>query len=111
MTIPHETTPENERPIRRMADVLGQLTTRLGMPHPDTTRVIFKRWGDVVGPEVAAHAHPRSLRGGVLTVAVDAAAWATELRYLEPKLLARIDEHVGAGTVTELRPVVEIRPR
>jgi hypothetical protein len=44
-----------------------------------------------------------------LTIAVDAAPWATELRYLEHELLLRIAGIVGPGVVHRLRVVVAPR--
>lgn len=111
MTNPYDALPENDRPVRQVGEVLGQLTTRLGMARPDATHAVFRGWAEAVGSEVAAHTRPRSLRGGVLTIVVDSSAWATELRYLESKLLVRIEGLAGPGVVMELRSVVDPRGR
>jgi predicted nucleic acid-binding Zn ribbon protein len=64
---------------------------------------VFASWADVVGEGVAAHARPRSLRHGVLVVLVDDPAWATQLRWLESDLLARLATIAGEDTVTEIQ--------
>lgn len=61
------------------------------------------RWAEFVGPDVAAHSRPVSLLDGVLTVEAESTAWATQLRLLEPTLIARIEAAVGRGVVTNLR--------
>ena len=58
---------------------------------------VFARWEEVVGAEVAAHAEPRSLRDGVLVIAVDQPAWATQLRFLGADLLARVRDATGCS--------------
>ncbi len=64
---------------------------------------MFARWEQVVGPEVAAHAEPRSLRDGVLVIAVDQPAWASQLRFLGADLLARIRDATGCADVVEIQ--------
>ena len=51
---------------------------------------------------VAQHSRPRSLRDQVLVVAVDEPAWATQLRWLEADLLARLEAVLGAGQVSRI---------
>lgn len=66
---------------------------------------VMGRWEEIVGSDIAAHATPVSFENGVLTVRAESTAWATQLRWLTATLLARMDEAVGAGVVTDLRVV------
>jgi predicted nucleic acid-binding Zn ribbon protein len=86
-----------------IAASLNQITRQLRLPQPPVMTAIFGRWADAVGPEIAAHATPRTLRRGVLTVEVDHPAWATQLRFLIGDLLARLQAAAGPGEVTEVR--------
>ena len=61
------------------------------------------RWGQIVGSEVAAHCLPEEFEAGRLTVRADSTAWATQVRLLAPTLLARLNDDLGAGTVTHLQ--------
>lgn len=61
---------------------------------------VFARWAELVGAEVAAHTTPESFADGTLVVRTDSTAWATQLRYLAPTLLRRLNEELGHGTVT-----------
>jgi predicted nucleic acid-binding Zn ribbon protein len=90
-----------------LADPLAAVSAELGLPDPSSVGALTTHWADVVGPAVAPHARVRSLRGGVLTIAVDAPPWATELRYLEETLRARVAEVTGADVVREVRVVVD----
>jgi len=61
---------------------------------------LFARWGELVGAEVASHTTPESFADGTLQVRTDSTAWATQLKYLVPTLLRRLNEELGHGTVT-----------
>ncbi|HWG73496.1 MAG TPA: DUF721 domain-containing protein [Acidimicrobiales bacterium] len=94
---------------RRVSDSLGRLAASLGAPAPGVLSAVFAHWDTIVGADVAAHAHPVSLRDGTLVVGVDQPAWATQLNYLKADLLRRVAESTGSGDVTELR--VRVLPR
>lgn len=64
---------------------------------------VFAQWSDVVGEQIAEHAEPTALRDGVLSVAAESTAWATQLRMVQRQLLAKIAAAVGDGVVTSLR--------
>jgi predicted nucleic acid-binding Zn ribbon protein len=57
---------------------------------------VFGRWEEAVGAAVAAHVQPLKLDGTTLVVEVDDPAWATQLRFLEATLRARLAEVAGA---------------
>ena len=65
--------------------------------------VVFARWAQLVGAEVAEHAQPVSLKDRELMVAASSTAWATQLRLLQRQLIARIAAGVGPGVVKSLR--------
>lgn len=81
-------------PVR---EALRRVSAGLGMPAPDALRTLFGHWAEVVGPAMAGHARPRSLRDGTLVVVVDDPVWAAELRWLEPELVRRIEAVAGAS--------------
>jgi predicted nucleic acid-binding Zn ribbon protein len=90
-----------------LGDALRSVGNELGLPEPDLVASLVDHWPDVVGRAVAEHARPRSLRDGVLTVAVDAPPWATQLRYLEHDIRARLRDISGRDSVHAVRIVVE----
>lgn len=87
------------RPVRASLDCLSRA---LGAPGADALAQIFDRWEALVGPDVAAHARPTLLADSRLVVAVDHPAWATQLRWLGPALLARLATELGAQAPTRL---------
>ena len=61
-----------------------------------------------VGPQIAAHARPASLTDGRLVVDVDHPTWATQLRFLEQDLLARLRDVAGADEISSIE--LRVRP-
>ena len=64
---------------------------------------VMGRWPQIVGPDIADHVEPQSFTDGVLTLRADSTAWATQMRLLTSSVLARVEEEIGVGSVTELR--------
>lgn len=95
------------RPDDRDPQLFGRLATRLAADRGWTGQLseglVFGRWAQLVGAEIAEHARPVSLRDGELAVQASSTAWATQLRLLQRQLLGRITTGVGAGVVTRLR--------
>jgi predicted nucleic acid-binding Zn ribbon protein len=92
-----------EREPQPVAASLGELTRRLGMPDTGVLATVFSRWEELVGPDVASHTAPRSLRDGTLVIEVDHPAWATQLRWLSADLLARVRAETGLDSLTGVR--------
>lgn len=64
---------------------------------------LLPRWGQIVGPDVAAHCRPERLVAGELTVVAETTAWATQLRLMSRQLLTAIAREVGPDVVRRLR--------
>jgi predicted nucleic acid-binding Zn ribbon protein len=93
----------DERDPHPVADSLDGVTRGWGAPRAQLVAAVFAHWEQLVGPDIAAHAQPRSLRDGVLVVVADQPAWATQLRYMTGDLLARIQAETTAEEITEIQ--------
>src|SRR3954447_22905297 len=71
---------------------------------------VFAQWATVVGEQIAEHAEPTVLRDGVLSVAAESTAWATQLRMVQSQLLAKIAAAVGDGVVKSLKITGPVAP-
>ncbi len=95
------------RPDDRDPQPLGRLASRLvatrGWGDRVATGVVFGRWAQLVGADIAEHSDPVSLQDGELLVRASSTAWATQLRLLQRQLIARITAGVGPGVVTRIR--------
>lgn len=94
-------------PDARDPQPLGRLARDVASSRGWSPRVsegaVFGQWAQVVGDQIAEHAQPSSLRDGVLTIAAESTAWATQLRMVQAQVLAKIAAAVGDGVVTSLR--------
>ena len=86
-----------------LRDAIDAVGRTLGMPPADAFTQLSEAWPAIVGEQFAPHVFLRSLRDGVCTVEVDAAGWATQLRYAEQQLVQRSEECCGPGVVTSIR--------
>ena len=86
-----------------LGDQLDRLIADRGWKVDVAVGSVMGRWPDIVGADIAQHVEPVSFTDGVLTVRADSTAWATQMRLLTSHVLARVDEEIGAGAVTELK--------
>src|SRR3954462_15546260 len=94
--------------LHPLSDSLDTVVRSLRGAGAKATAGVFGRWEDIVGPQVAAHARPAVLDDGRLLVDVDEPGWATQLRYLERDLLARLAAVAGPDAVRSID--VRVRP-
>ncbi len=85
-----------------IGSVLRGLTADRGWERPLAEARALGDWARIVGPDVASHCSPTSLRGGELHIAAESTAWATQLRLLSATLLARIAAELGPTVVTKV---------
>ncbi len=64
---------------------------------------LFGMWESIVGADIAAHAKPTELRDKVLHIQAESTAWATQLRYVQSTIIAKIAAAVGDGVVSSVR--------
>jgi predicted nucleic acid-binding Zn ribbon protein len=81
---------------------MDRLVKVRGWEKPAAEAKLFGQWSDVVGADLSEHCRPVKLEAGELTVEAESTAWATQIRLLTAKLIARIGGEVGAGVVTKL---------
>lgn len=99
--------PRRSWKTRSLADSLSRLTRELCSKQGFAQSEIITRWGEIVGPALAAHSLPDRLvfakgqAGGTLHVLADS-GFATELQYLAPQAIERINGYFGFPAVARL---------
>jgi predicted nucleic acid-binding Zn ribbon protein len=89
-----------------MAKVLG----RLGAPQSlDTMEVIFTRWPEVVGNELASHVQPVRVHANTLVISADHPTWVTRCR-MEAEHIIATARAMGDTTVERVEVVLQ-RPQ
>jgi len=64
----------------------------------------IRRWEEIVGPAIAAHTMPTSLREDALRVRCESAIWTSELMHLQHDIVARLQSVIGEGAPRKIIP-------
>ncbi|WP_278313966.1 DciA family protein [Lolliginicoccus levis] len=95
------------KPDSRDPQALGSLANQIAKQRGWSGQIsggsVISHWERIVGPDIAEHATPVRLEAGLLSIETVSTAWATQLRYMQSQVLARIAASVGHGVVTTLR--------
>ena len=83
--------------------LLAKLVKDRGWQRPVAEGAVFGAWERVVGPENAAKSRPVKLEDGFLTIEAESTAWATQLRLMSSRILAKIAAEIGHGVVRQVR--------
>lgn len=93
---------QREDPIF-VSDALGELIRQQGWgPQLDAERVLSD-WASIVGSEVAQHSEVVGFAESVVHVRTTSTAWATQMRLLAPRIVAKLNEQLGDGTVLRIQ--------
>lgn len=84
-------------------NTIDGLLTRFDWGANLTRAELFTNWGAVVGEINAANSKPEELQENRLTVRCKSTAWATQLRLMEPQILATISEMYRDLGITEIK--------
>ena len=90
----------DDRDPQLLDTTLGRLVSDQGWEMDLKVHGVFGRWPSIVGEEVAQHCSPTSYADGKLVVRTDSTAWATQMKYLAPTVVRRLNEELGHGSVT-----------
>lgn len=85
-----------------LGDALRALVDDLGISQRIREYDVLDVWPEVVGPHIAAVTTVRSIRNGVLVVAVTNPAWRQELLLRKKDLIANINAKLQRTTVRDI---------
>lgn len=86
--------PSGRQP-RRLGEVLGRVMKQMRVSDRQSAVSLFSHWSSIVGESVAQHVTPIRLERRRLTVEVDDPMWATQVKFLETRVLSTLREHIG----------------
>lgn len=99
------------KPPVAVPELLAALARRKGWGRRLEGARIHECWEEIAGEQLAAHAEPIRLHGGVLILRAESPAWATQVRYLTAELVRRANEILGEGQVSSVQVVTGPRER
>lgn len=85
-----------------LAQFLGKLISDQGWEENLSAQQVFADWAAIVGEEVARHCVISGYEDGQLEVEADSTAWATQLRLLAPRIVAKLNARLGQGSVVRI---------
>ena len=92
-------------PMRRAAaagDLLEQLLQSMGLDKRIQQYRAMVIWDEVVGTQIASQARAVRIRGAVLEVCVEQAAWMQQLQLMKPQILKKLNAELGEGQIEEI---------
>ncbi len=90
------------RKIDKLSATIYKILKERGMQSRLPEYRISSRWASTVGPAIAQHAQPRTLRGGRLLLIVDSPAWMQQLSLMKPEIIGKLNSNLGADTVRDI---------
>jgi predicted nucleic acid-binding Zn ribbon protein len=94
------------RRFRSVGSVLPRVLKGLKLDRVLAAQPAVDLWPQIAGPKTAEHTRAVEVDGKTLVIVVDGPAWMTQLRFLKPQLVKKIDGRVGKGLITDLRFVL-----
>lgn len=100
-----------QRPVPRRGDrddamplaaALGDLVDQQGWTDQLAASRVFTDWASIVGPDIAQHSLVDGFADQVVSVRADSSAWRKELQLLAPRIVARLNEELGQGSVMRI---------
>ena len=76
-------------PVKAGASIEGLLQA-FNWDGPLSEAELFASWPKIVGDQNAANSQPEALINGTLTVRCKSTAWSTQLKLMQPQILARL---------------------
>lgn len=86
-----------------LADLLGQVVHEQGWEDQLAATRVFTDWPRIVGPEVAQHSEVIAFEDGVVEIKAASTAWSTELKFLAPRIVAKLNAELGEGSVRRIQ--------
>jgi predicted nucleic acid-binding Zn ribbon protein len=106
------TTSKNRDPLL-IGDALTEFVDNVGWQQPKALAQLHTQFADVIGAETAAHVVIEKYENQELVLRADSTSWATQLKYLTPVLLEKLQAAVpelGITSVKVLAPTVKRTP-
>ncbi|GAA1745928.1 DUF721 domain-containing protein [Aeromicrobium alkaliterrae] len=85
-----------------LASALGDLVDQQGWTDQLAASRVFTDWSSIVGPDIAQHSLVDGYADQVVSVRTDSTAWRKELQLLAPRIVARLNDELGQGSVIRI---------
>lgn len=90
------------RKLDRLSHTLDKMLKARGLGGRLSEYRVFGQWEKSVGPVIARHAQPQTVRGKKLTLIVDSPAWMQQLSLLKPEIVEKLNRNLGKETIKDI---------
>ena len=85
-----------------LSDVISSLIEGLNLQKEMTLYHLTSHWEEIVGPQIALHTAPESLRFDTLSLSVDSAPWMNQLTFFKKDIIKNINKYLQKNQVREI---------
>jgi predicted nucleic acid-binding Zn ribbon protein len=88
--------------MQRIDRILDSIVQSMGLEKRLEENKVLTLWEEAVGRNIAMHTRPVKIKGSRLFVSADSASWRTELTFLKPEIIRRLNAMSGKVVVEEI---------
>lgn len=88
--------PRRDSEPESLSALLPRVLGELGLSEASDGMRLAQAWQNALGPELAPHCRPESLRRGLVTARVRDSAWMQRLQMEKPRILSALREQLGS---------------
>jgi hypothetical protein len=89
--------------LEKIAAIIPKTFQKLGLHHQFRSEMIFYRWDNLVGADIASHTRPLSINHGLLFVAVNNSVWSHHLSMMKEALIRKMNDFAQAKVITDIK--------
>ncbi len=90
------------RRAEKIQDILDRTLQQLGLAERMKEADVVRRFGEIVGGDIAARAEAVSIREGKLVVKVASPVWRQELNYSKQEIIDALNRALSDSIVTDI---------
>jgi predicted nucleic acid-binding Zn ribbon protein len=90
------------RRAEKIQDILDRTLQQLGLAERMKEADVVRRFGEIVGGDIAARAEAVSIRDGKLVVKVASPVWRQELNYSKQEIIDALNRALNDSIVTDI---------
>jgi Dna[CI] antecedent, DciA len=98
------------RPLTPLPDLIAGIIKTHGFQSRMVEFTLQQQWGAIVGPHIAGHTYPESIRHRKLFLLAETSVWMQQLLFLKSEILGKITEVVGEDVLTDIVLRVGVAP-
>jgi hypothetical protein len=85
-----------------VSEILERVFNKLNIDKKLKEMKALKLWEEVTGEKISRHSFPLFVRKGNLFVRVDSSGWLTQLTYLKPEIISRLNQRLGGESIKNI---------